>query len=333
MQSARRPFFSVLINTYNYGVYIEEAVDSVLAQSFPREMTEIIVVDDGSSDDTAERIRKYGDRISYVYKANGGQASAFNAGVAAASGEVIALLDADDYWAPSKLQELAREFERSAALDFVYHYMNCVDNDRRLLDRYVYPEPDKGNCLGAYLAGKLPWFSPTSGMAIRKECLQKVLPLPEDFRIAADLQLHYLLPFYMREAALIKKSLGYYRLHGGNLSGGNLLSADKLTREKSIMLSIRDHLQQLAQDLGHDSHLLVRRVTAMAVIYDIYLLGLHGQKTEALKRALLFNIFLPGDSGAARFMRRLSLGIAVLLPPQLNLWLQRKYRKIWYYFS
>src|SRR6266852_114001 len=94
---------TVLIDTYNYGHFIEEAIESVLSQDFPSEKMEILVVDDGSTDDTAERVRKYGERVKYLYKDNGGQASAFNYGSARARGEYVALLDADDYWLPGKL--------------------------------------------------------------------------------------------------------------------------------------------------------------------------------------------------------------------------------------
>ncbi len=59
---------TVLVDTYNYGRFIEEAIDSVLAQDFPPEQMEILVVDDGSADDTADRVRKYGDRIQYFYR-------------------------------------------------------------------------------------------------------------------------------------------------------------------------------------------------------------------------------------------------------------------------
>src|SRR5467141_2905334 len=99
----KAPFFSVLIDTYNYGEFIEEAVSSALAQDFPPEQREILVVDDGSTDDTQERLRKFGEAIRYLRKPNGGQASAFNFGFEHACGEVIALLDADDVWLPEKL--------------------------------------------------------------------------------------------------------------------------------------------------------------------------------------------------------------------------------------
>jgi len=76
----KAPFVSVLIDTCNYGEFIEEAVSSALAQDFPAAEREILVVDDGSTDDTQERLRKFGEAIRYLRKPIGGQASAFNSG-------------------------------------------------------------------------------------------------------------------------------------------------------------------------------------------------------------------------------------------------------------
>src|SRR5260370_4024907 len=114
-------FFTVLIDTYNYGEYIEEAVSSALAQDFPAEQREILVVDDGSTDDTQERLRKFGETIRYLRKPNGGQASAFNFGFEHARGEVIALLDADDVLLPAKLGRLYAAFEQHSAAGMVFH--------------------------------------------------------------------------------------------------------------------------------------------------------------------------------------------------------------------
>src|SRR5438552_8026864 len=117
----RTPLISVLIDTYNYGRYIEQAIDSVLAQDFSTAEREILVVDDGSTDDTPERMRKYGPAITYLRKRNGGQASAFNFGLTRAGGKIVALLDADDYWLPGKLRRLAEEFEKNPEAAMVYH--------------------------------------------------------------------------------------------------------------------------------------------------------------------------------------------------------------------
>src|SRR5580765_3000865 len=114
------PLVTVLIDTHNYGQYIEDAVESVLAQEFPREQREILVVDDGSTDDTEERLKKYSDSIRYLRKKNGGQASAFNVGFAEARGEIIATLDSDDLWLPNKLRRVCDIFEKNREAGMVY---------------------------------------------------------------------------------------------------------------------------------------------------------------------------------------------------------------------
>ena len=97
------PRVTVLIDTCNHQRFIEEAIWSVLAQDFPASDVEIIVVDDGSTARTPEIVRKFQPRVRLIRKANGGQASAFNAGIPEARGEIVAFLDGDDWWAPSKL--------------------------------------------------------------------------------------------------------------------------------------------------------------------------------------------------------------------------------------
>ena len=93
---------SVIIPAYNAGQCIGRAIDSVLGQSYPD--YEIVVVDDGSTDDTAEVVRQYGDKVRYIHQKNAGVAVARNAGIAAARGDWIAFLDADDEWLPAKLK-------------------------------------------------------------------------------------------------------------------------------------------------------------------------------------------------------------------------------------
>src|SRR6266852_3372319 len=96
-------FISVLIDTYNHERFIERAIVSVLEQDVSEAEREIIVVDDGSVDRTPEIVRKFEPRVRLLRKANGGQASAFNAGIPECVGEIVALLDGDDWWAPRKL--------------------------------------------------------------------------------------------------------------------------------------------------------------------------------------------------------------------------------------
>ena len=93
---------SIIIPTYNRRDYITTALDSVLGQTYKD--YEIIIVDDGSSDDTKEVIRPYGEIIRYFYQENRGIAAARNRGIRESRGEFIALLDSDDYWHPEKLK-------------------------------------------------------------------------------------------------------------------------------------------------------------------------------------------------------------------------------------
>jgi glycosyltransferase involved in cell wall biosynthesis len=97
---------SIIIPVYNREQYIGAALESVLSQSY--RPLEIIVVDDGSSDRTAEIVKRFDDQVSYVYRANGGPAAARNHGLALASGEFIAFLDSDDLWPATKLETQIR---------------------------------------------------------------------------------------------------------------------------------------------------------------------------------------------------------------------------------
>lgn len=105
----RRPRVSVVITTYNQAPYIGPALESVFAQT--RQADEVILVDDGSTDETPERIAPYRDRLVYVRQANQGVAASRNTAIQRARGELLAFLDGDDLWEPEKLA-----FQVAAAL-------------------------------------------------------------------------------------------------------------------------------------------------------------------------------------------------------------------------
>ena len=96
------PLVSVVIPAYNCERYLGRAIRSVLAQTYPR--IECIVVDDGSTDGTAEVIDRFGSAVRAIRQENGGAAAARNAGIRTATGRYIAFLDADDYWLRNKLE-------------------------------------------------------------------------------------------------------------------------------------------------------------------------------------------------------------------------------------
>ncbi len=121
---------SVIIPTYNRAALVVETLEGALAQSFTDR--EIIVVDDGSTDDTREKLEPYRDRITYVYQDNGGVNAARNHGLAHASGEYIALLDSDDLWKPWLLELFASVLDRNPDVGFVYSDFSVLKPDGSL---------------------------------------------------------------------------------------------------------------------------------------------------------------------------------------------------------
>ncbi len=97
-----QPLVSVVVSSYNRADYVAETVESVMGQTYPK--IDLIVIDDGSTDATGEVIRRYGDKVHYVWQANSERASARNHGLRLAKGEFIAFLDSDDLWLPEKVE-------------------------------------------------------------------------------------------------------------------------------------------------------------------------------------------------------------------------------------
>ena len=120
------PRVSVVIPTYNRGRYLTTAIDSVLGQTLAG--AEIVVVDDGSTDDTEARVRAYGGRVVYLRTAHLGAALARNAGMAAARGDYIAWLDDDDTYLPCKLELQAAILDAFPEVGFVYSEMSAFDD-------------------------------------------------------------------------------------------------------------------------------------------------------------------------------------------------------------
>jgi glycosyltransferase involved in cell wall biosynthesis len=246
------PLITVLITTYNYGRFIEEAIDSVVAQKLPQERVQIVVVDDGSTDDTVERVRKYGGRVEYYRKANGGQASALNLGIAKARGEILALLDADDLFLPGKLARVAEAFAENPALGMVYHRMEewhvgtgerpewgdfyAVSGDAR-------KEPEK-------FVRYVP--QPTSCITFRRSSLKGLLPIPEEITMLADCYLVALIPFQAPVLAL-EEFLTIYRIHGGNQysTGETQVGAESATKRLRMWQIVIAAMQKWLEDHGY----------------------------------------------------------------------------------
>ena len=200
---------TILINNYNYARFLRQAIDSALNQTYSN--IEVVVVDDGSTDDSREILSSYGDKIVSVLKENGGQASAFNAGIAASRGEIICMLDADDFFQPDKV---AQVIPHSKPGSLLYHRLR-IEPGSDITPREIAPPLDY--CVYAQRYGFVPYMaSPTSGLVFRRDLALRLIPLPtEGVRLSAD-------DFVIRGAALIGEVLGIpdvlgtYRIHGEN---------------------------------------------------------------------------------------------------------------------
>lgn len=226
--TSKKPFISILINNYNYASYIEECVNSVLNQTYQN--FEIIFVDDGSHDNSHDVISTFTDsRIKKIFKKNGGQGSAFNSGFEASKGELIAFLDSDDWWKPNKLEEVVNWHNfLHGEYSLLQHNVDVWENGK------TYPFKTamySGNIFRHSIrTGELGVFVGTSGLTFRREILQKIMPVPNDFRISADAYLTRT-SFTFDFVYSIPKSLGYYRKHNNAVLGNATHNHDKFHKQ------------------------------------------------------------------------------------------------------
>jgi len=197
---------SVIIPAYNKAEYTRRTVDSVLAQTYPH--VEIIVVDDGSKDQTANVMAEYGGRIHYVFKANGGACSARNEGIRSATGEYVAFLDCDDLYGVEKIKRCVDYLEKNPRFGFVYTAAYFIDEQDEIVGRYDHPRSREG-----FIASKLILedFICNSTVLVRKSILQKAGFFDEEIFTPADWDM-WLRLSEIAQAGYIREPLTKYRI-------------------------------------------------------------------------------------------------------------------------
>jgi glycosyltransferase involved in cell wall biosynthesis len=208
-----KPLVSVIIPTYNSASFVRQSVESVLRQTYDN--FEVIVVDDGSTDNTEAVLLSYKDAIRYIKKNNGGPSGARNLGINEAKGEFIAFQDADDIWLPEKLQLQIEHFKQNPHLGVVFTG-SVRFNESGLLDSNIrkgYTVPT-GMIFDKLLTEH---FVAMPSVMVRKSCLDEIglfeetLIGNEDFNLYLRLARKYAFGF-------VNQVLVHIRIHENNLS-------------------------------------------------------------------------------------------------------------------
>ena len=213
------PTVSVVVATYNFERFLGRAVDSVLAQDYPADAVEIIVVDDGSTDGTPELMRAYEGRVQYIRKENGGHLSTFDRGIAEATGEYIALLDGDDEWLPHKLREQVALLEARPDLGLVHGDMRVVDEHGAVLAGSFFAERGIEHVEGDLLWALMRHNTiTTSALMVRAALRERFHPIPDWARVQ-----DWWISLCVAEVAgigCLREPVVDYRRHGANLNHG-----------------------------------------------------------------------------------------------------------------
>jgi glycosyltransferase involved in cell wall biosynthesis len=292
------PSFSVVIPAYNAGPTIARALDSVLAQTCPAH--EIIVVDDGSSDNTQQVVATYGDQIVYLQQTNAGPSTARNRGVEVATGEWIAFLDADDWYYPNRLRAHAEMIANDAGLDFLVASFDYRDLDGKVIGRSIEQTRlgrkllqesavtshlvIEGEAIGEFIAQQ---FSDTRCLSLPRKTFLNLSGFPADLRICEDLVFLIRLCIGSRRVGIVSSSLAVYLVHEQGLIRSNRLRAQLETvralhtlevEMSSAPISVRLAWQGLIKDAYRNL---------------AYYLAKQGRKREALTGLMKSMRFLP----------------------------------------
>jgi glycosyltransferase involved in cell wall biosynthesis len=218
MTHGRHPVVSVIVPAFNNGSFIKFAIESIFRQTYPAGLTEIIVIDDGSDDNTGEIVHEYLDRVTYIYQENRGIAGARNRGLAVAKGWIITFLDADDEWYEERIRKVVNKFMESPEAGLVYHSIELIDSNGNIIHRnfnksFGYKEGIRGWVTNDISSGRI--FCGGSSFAFRRDVVKRAYPVPEDIKRGIDFYMVALSSCYA-QAEYIPETLGKYRLHGDN---------------------------------------------------------------------------------------------------------------------
>jgi len=233
------PRFSVVIPAFDAAATLARAIESVRAQSWPAH--EIIVVDDGSTDATAAVARRFGEAVRLIEQPNRGVAAARNAGAAAATGDWLAFLDADDWYAPDRTERHAAWIAGDATLDCLTGDYEYRDTDGKLLGTSM-AQHESGRLMQAKAAGAMrvvmdapaevaafvaDHFGDTHTLSVPRARFIELGGYPAGFKVCEDVHFLARLVANSRRIGVICESLGVYVIHGGSATRRDPVAAQR----------------------------------------------------------------------------------------------------------
>ncbi len=310
---------SVLIDTYNHERMIETAINSVLEQDSPASEREVIVVDDGSTDGTAGIVRRYAPQVRLITKKNGGQASAFNAGIPECRGEVIVFLDGDDWWAPGKLRKIAQVFGEDRALGMIGHaFIEAFDDGtRKTISPSEKVRLQVNNVSAATFFRLSRCYFGTSRLALRAELARKILPVPEALVFEADEYL-FTMAAALEPFTLLPEALTHYRVHAGNLFLGAGASDAGERRKARVIAELAHALRVSLPGTGAPQaavEAMLEIVEAEAAQLRLKLDGGWPWETFQTERTI-YRVQHSDAPAKSKMFRMLSMVLALALPPR-----------------
>lgn len=213
------PSISIVIASYNRATLLEETLKSVFNQKFPD--YEVIVIDDGSTDNTYEIVKKYEKKIIYKKINHTGQSAASNEGIRLAKGRYITFLDSDDLWYPDFLLTMYDKIESQDEYDFCFCNFKIFDKDEIIKHSYLKENYQKsGHLFELLLEGQ---FILNGAFLIKKRCIEKVGGFDEKMKLAKDWDLWLRLTSKFK-GFYVDKTLLKIRFHDGNISRDKRIS-------------------------------------------------------------------------------------------------------------
>jgi len=324
---------SVVIPSYNAAPVICRAVDSVLAQTYSD--YEIIVVDDGSTDDTAEVVKEYGDRVRYIYQDNAGSSVARNTGIAAARGQWIAFLDADDEWLPDKLRLQAELLARNP--DLRWCATNYIKTDGMRSAPSISPSIIKNALAGreyveSYFleAAKDRCHASTTTVVVRRDVFAKIGGFDQKFLRGQDIDMWWRIAHLYPHLGFIAEPTAVVHLD----FQVDILDKRRLSAKSGKDIVILEKHLKLAEKYGDLDvfKILAKKIARRVVATSIY----HGFKTEPRSIVRQFEEFFPWYWKCATFLLTLmpdvtSFALRGLLKLRYKLGLEQRVSRRWLY--